>query len=71
MTFTTALQPEARSWYAGVYDAQVVVCDCQWKITWFDYDNWNELVLIVAKHFLDDHDYEYDMISRWVSDNWM
>ena len=49
-------------------------CVCGWKYWDFcDYvgDELNDRLLVIGRHWIDDHDYDYDKVSRWVSDNWV
>jgi hypothetical protein len=59
--------PTIRTWDDNLLAAKVVVCSCGWKITWFDLENLNTLIIIIAEHWLYDHDCSFDSISNWLS----
>lgn len=64
-------QPEIATYFDRYRDWQIVICRCSnWTMTWFDLENMNDLVLLIANHMLEDHDSHYADVVQWVRENW-
>jgi hypothetical protein len=48
----------------------VIVCGCGvWRLDPFTLDH-NDIVILVAQHWINEHDYDYNEVSKWTQTNW-
>lgn len=59
-----------RSWFDGPTLGRVFTCECGvWRLNDYELDN-NDIVIMIAQHWIHDHDHKYEDVTRWVNENW-
>lgn len=67
------MEPTIHMWYDHELMCDTFECQCGWKYWDFTVDLFevNDRLLVIGRHWIEDHDCDYHRVSRFVSDNWV
>lgn len=73
MSVIDTRNPVMHMYYDYPLMCDVFACECGWKYWDFNdlLDGVNDRLLVIGRHWIDDHDCDHNQVSRFVSDNWI